>query len=59
MELIHSVASDSALRKLEQYGEPDTEVLVEVNVAGDDDKAGIAPARSASSSRPARSPSPG
>jgi PLP dependent protein len=43
VELIHSVASDSALRKLEQYGEPDTEVLVEVNVAGDEGKAGIAP----------------
>ena len=43
VELIHSVASDSALRKLEQYGTPETEVLVEVNVAGDDDKAGIAP----------------
>ena len=43
-ELIHSVASDSALRKLDQYGAPETEVLVEVNVAGDDDKAGIAPA---------------
>jgi len=45
VELIHSVASDSALRKLEQYGSPETEVLVEVNVAGDDDKAGIAPAQ--------------
>ena len=44
VELIHSVASDSALRKLDQYGTPETEVLVEVNVAGDDDKAGIAPA---------------
>ena len=44
VELIHSVASDSALRKLDQYGEPATEVLVEVNVAGEGDKAGIAPA---------------
>ncbi len=43
VELIHSVASDSALRKLDQYGEPGTQVLVEVNVAGEDDKAGIAP----------------
>jgi PLP dependent protein len=43
VELIHSVATDSALRKLDQYGEPSTEVLVEVNVAGDDGKAGIAP----------------
>jgi pyridoxal phosphate enzyme (YggS family) len=43
-ELIHSVASDSALRQLEKHGTPDTEVLVEVNVAGDEGKAGIAPA---------------
>jgi pyridoxal phosphate enzyme (YggS family) len=44
VELIHSVASDSALRQLERHGTPDTEVLVEVNVAGEDAKAGIAPA---------------
>ena len=44
VELIHSVASDSALRQLERHGTPDTEILVEVNVAGDDAKAGIAPA---------------
>jgi pyridoxal phosphate enzyme (YggS family) len=43
-ELIHSVASDSALRQLERHGTPETEILVEVNVAGEDDKAGIAPA---------------
>ncbi len=43
-ELIHSVASDSALRQLETHGTPETEVLVEVNVAGDEGKAGIAPA---------------
>ena len=43
VELIHSVASDSALRKLGQYGTPDTEVLVEVDVAGEEAKAGIAP----------------
>jgi len=43
VELIHSVASDSALRQLERHGTPDTEVLVEVNVAGEDDKAGIPP----------------
>ena len=39
--LIHSVASESALRKLEQH--PAREVLIEVNVAGDEGKAGIAP----------------
>ena len=43
VELIHSVASDSALRQLERHGTPDTNVLVEVNIAGDPDKAGIAP----------------
>ena len=43
VELIHSVASDSALRKLEQHGTPDTEVLVEVDVAGEEAKAGIDP----------------
>jgi PLP dependent protein len=43
VELIHSVASDSALRQLERYGTPDTKILVEVNVAGEEDKAGIAP----------------
>jgi PLP dependent protein len=42
-ELIHSVASDSALRQLERHGTPDTEVLLEVNVAREEGKAGIAP----------------
>jgi uncharacterized pyridoxal phosphate-containing UPF0001 family protein len=44
VELIHSVASDSALRQLERHGTPETEILVEVNVAGEAGKAGIAPA---------------
>jgi PLP dependent protein len=43
VELIHSVASDSALRELSKHGTPDTEVLVEVNAAGEEGKAGIAP----------------
>ena len=43
VELIQSVASDSALRQLERHGTPDTEILVEVNVAGEESKAGIAP----------------
>jgi PLP dependent protein len=43
VELIHSVASDSALRQLEKHGSADTRILVEVNVAGEEDKAGIAP----------------
>jgi pyridoxal phosphate enzyme (YggS family) len=44
VELIHSVASDSALTQLERHGTPETEILVEVNVAGESDKAGIEPA---------------
>jgi pyridoxal phosphate enzyme (YggS family) len=44
VELIHSVASDSALAQLERHGTPTTEILVEVNVAGEEGKAGIAPA---------------
>jgi uncharacterized pyridoxal phosphate-containing UPF0001 family protein len=41
VRLIHSVASDSALRQLERH--PAREVLVEVNVAGEQGKAGIRP----------------
>jgi PLP dependent protein len=44
VELIHSVATDSALRQLERHGTPETEVLVEVDVAGEEGKAGIPPA---------------
>jgi pyridoxal phosphate enzyme (YggS family) len=43
VELIHSVASDSALRQLERHGRPETRVLIEVNVADEEGKAGIAP----------------
>jgi PLP dependent protein len=43
VELIHSVASDSALRQLGKHGTPETEVLVEVNTSGEEGKAGIAP----------------
>jgi len=43
VELIHSVASDSALRQLERHGGGATEILVEVNVAGEEGKAGVAP----------------
>jgi uncharacterized pyridoxal phosphate-containing UPF0001 family protein len=42
--LIHSVATDSALEQLGRHGGPQTEVLVEVNVAGEEGKGGIAPA---------------
>ena len=41
VRLIHSLASESALRRLEEH--PATEVLVQVNVAGEEGKAGIAP----------------
>jgi uncharacterized pyridoxal phosphate-containing UPF0001 family protein len=41
--LIHSVASDSALEQLGRHGDPDTEVLVEVNVAGEEGKGGVEP----------------
>ncbi len=44
VELIHSLASESASRQLGRYAAPDTEVLVEVNVAGEGSKAGIEPA---------------
>jgi PLP dependent protein len=44
VELIHSVATDSALRQLERHGTSETEVLVEVDVAGEEGKAGIPPA---------------
>jgi len=42
--LIHSVASDSALEQLGRHGDEETEVLVEVNVAGEEGKGGVAPA---------------
>jgi uncharacterized pyridoxal phosphate-containing UPF0001 family protein len=41
VRLIHSVATDSALRQLARH--PAREVLVEVNVAGEEGKAGVAP----------------
>jgi PLP dependent protein len=44
VRLIHSLASDSALEQLGRHAPPDTEVLVEVNVAGEDSKGGIQPA---------------
>jgi pyridoxal phosphate enzyme (YggS family) len=44
VRLIHSLASESALAQLERHAEPGAEVLVEVDVAGEEGKAGIAPA---------------
>jgi PLP dependent protein len=41
--LIHSVASESVLAQLGRHASSETEVLVEVNVAAEQGKAGIAP----------------
>lgn len=41
--LIHSVATDSVLAQLEKHAAADTEVLVEVNVSGEEGKGGVAP----------------
>lgn len=41
--LIHSVATDSVLAQLEKHGTPETEVLVEVNLSGEEGKGGVAP----------------
>jgi uncharacterized pyridoxal phosphate-containing UPF0001 family protein len=41
---IHSVASESALKQLARHRTSETQVLVEVNVAGEEGKSGIAPA---------------
>ena len=43
VRLVQSLASESALRQLERHATPDTEVLVEVNLAGEASKSGIAP----------------
>jgi len=43
VRLIHSVASESVLAQLAKHARPDTEVLVEVNVAGEASKSGVAP----------------
>jgi len=41
--LIHSVATDSVLAQLGRHGDESTEVLIEVNVAGEEGKGGVAP----------------
>jgi uncharacterized pyridoxal phosphate-containing UPF0001 family protein len=43
VRLIHSVATDSVLEQLRKQGDEGTEVLVEVNVAGEESKGGVAP----------------
>jgi uncharacterized pyridoxal phosphate-containing UPF0001 family protein len=44
VRLIHSVASDSVLAQLRRHATDATRILVEVNVAGEPGKGGIAPA---------------
>jgi uncharacterized pyridoxal phosphate-containing UPF0001 family protein len=43
VRLIHSVCSNSVLGQLERHGSGETEVLIEVNVAGEESKGGISP----------------
>ena len=43
VRLIHSVATDSVLSQLEKHHTEDTKVLIEVNVAAEEGKAGVAP----------------
>jgi pyridoxal phosphate enzyme (YggS family) len=46
VRLIHSVASESALRELERHEglrRPDMRILIEVNIAGEQGKAGVSP----------------
>jgi PLP dependent protein len=43
VRLVHSVATDSVLAQLEKHGDPGTEVLVEVNLSGEEGKGGVEP----------------
>jgi uncharacterized pyridoxal phosphate-containing UPF0001 family protein len=43
VRLIHSAATDSVLEQLGRHAAPETEVLVEVNVAGEEGKGGVDP----------------
>jgi uncharacterized pyridoxal phosphate-containing UPF0001 family protein len=44
VRVVHAVATESVLAQLERHGDDETEVLVEVNVAAEESKGGIAPA---------------
>jgi PLP dependent protein len=44
VRLIHSVGSDSVLEQLGKHADADTEVLVEVNLSGEEGKGGVDPA---------------
>ncbi|MFL5825341.1 MAG: YggS family pyridoxal phosphate enzyme [Thermoleophilaceae bacterium] len=46
VRLIHSIASESALRQLERFPAP--EILIEVNLAGEESKEGVEPSEIAS-----------
>jgi pyridoxal phosphate enzyme (YggS family) len=43
VRLVHSVSTDSVLEQLARHAPPGLEVLVEVNVAGEPGKSGVAP----------------
>jgi pyridoxal phosphate enzyme (YggS family) len=43
VRLIHSVGSDSVVEQLARHGTPETQVLVEVNIAEEEGKSGIVP----------------
>src|SRR3954466_12168771 len=43
VRLIHSVGSVTALEQLAKHGTPETEVLVEVNLSGEEGKGGVEP----------------
>ncbi len=43
VRLIHSVCTDSVLAQLDRHAPPELRVLVEVNVAGEEGKDGVAP----------------
>ena len=43
VRLIHSVATDSVCAQLGRHADPDTEVLVEVNLSGEESKGGVPP----------------
>jgi pyridoxal phosphate enzyme (YggS family) len=44
VRMIHSVCSDSVVEQLGRHAGPGTKILVEVNIAGEEGKSGIAPA---------------
>jgi uncharacterized pyridoxal phosphate-containing UPF0001 family protein len=44
VRLIHSVSTESVLEQLRRHADPATEVLVQVNVAGEEGKGGVDPA---------------